>query len=95
MMAKSSVGVRSRTTGKPRLQQLKLGRRDRLDHSGAEQVVVAHVIRMCQLESMPKMIQVRNVPDELHRELVRRAKAKPSDMLYSLNISFLNTQRLL
>lgn len=25
---------------------------------------------------MSKMIQVRNVPDRLHRELVRRAKAK-------------------
>ncbi len=25
---------------------------------------------------MPKMIQVRNVPDALHRELVRRAEAR-------------------
>ena len=25
---------------------------------------------------MPKMIQVRNVPDELHQELVRRARAR-------------------
>lgn len=25
---------------------------------------------------MPKMIQVRNVPDRLHRELVRRARAQ-------------------
>jgi plasmid stability protein len=25
---------------------------------------------------MPKMIQVRNVPDQLHRELVRRAQAR-------------------
>lgn len=25
---------------------------------------------------MPTMIQVRNVPDRLHRELVRRAKAR-------------------
>jgi hypothetical protein len=25
---------------------------------------------------MPKMIQVRNVPDRTHRELVRRAKAR-------------------
>jgi plasmid stability protein len=25
---------------------------------------------------MPKMIQVRNVPDRLHRELLRRAKAR-------------------
>ncbi len=25
---------------------------------------------------MPKMIQVRNVPDEFHRELVRRARAR-------------------
>jgi plasmid stability protein len=31
---------------------------------------------MCQLEGMPKMIQVRNVPDELHRELMRRAKSR-------------------
>ena len=35
-----------------------------------------HAIHMCQLESMPKMIQVRNVPDRLHRELVRRARSK-------------------
>jgi plasmid stability protein len=25
---------------------------------------------------MPKMIQVRNVPDRLHRELMKRAKAR-------------------
>jgi hypothetical protein len=25
---------------------------------------------------MPKMIQVRNVPDRLHRELVKRARAR-------------------
>lgn len=25
---------------------------------------------------MPKMLQVRNVPDELHRELIRRADAR-------------------
>jgi plasmid stability protein len=25
---------------------------------------------------MPKMIQIRNVPDRLHRELTRRAKAR-------------------
>ena len=25
---------------------------------------------------MPKMIQVRNVPDQLHRELVKRARAR-------------------
>jgi plasmid stability protein len=25
---------------------------------------------------MPKMIQVRNVPDKLHRELTRRARAR-------------------
>jgi plasmid stability protein len=25
---------------------------------------------------MPKMIQVRNVPDRLHKELVRRARAR-------------------
>lgn len=31
---------------------------------------------MCNSYGMPKMIQVRNVPEELHRELVRRAKAR-------------------
>ncbi len=25
---------------------------------------------------MPKMVQIRNVPDRLHRELVRRARAR-------------------
>lgn len=29
---------------------------------------------MCNLSSMSKMIQVRNVPDALHAELVRRAE---------------------
>jgi hypothetical protein len=29
---------------------------------------------------MPKMIQVRNVPDRLHRELVRRARANDESL---------------
>ena len=32
-----------------------------------------HVQHMCYIGDMAKMIQVRNVPDRLHRELVRRA----------------------
>jgi hypothetical protein len=31
---------------------------------------------MCELGTMSKMIQVRNVPDALHRELLRRARAR-------------------
>jgi len=31
---------------------------------------------MCNGVGMSKMIQVRNVPDKLHRELVRRAAAR-------------------
>ncbi|MHB1194185.1 MAG: FitA-like ribbon-helix-helix domain-containing protein [Longimicrobiales bacterium] len=31
---------------------------------------------MCHSLIMPTMIQVRNVPDPLHRELVRRARAR-------------------
>jgi plasmid stability protein len=31
---------------------------------------------MCNIVAMPKMIQVRNVPDRLHRELRRRAKER-------------------
>jgi antitoxin FitA len=31
---------------------------------------------MCNAEWVSKMIQVRNVPERLHRELVRRAKAR-------------------
>jgi len=34
---------------------------------------MAHVQHMCQALRMTKMIQVRNVPEELHGELVRRA----------------------
>jgi hypothetical protein len=30
---------------------------------------------MCHAQRMSKMVQVRNVPDRLHRELVRRARA--------------------
>lgn len=32
--------------------------------------------RMCHRGSVPKMIQVRDVPSRLHRELVRRAKRR-------------------
>ena len=32
------------------------------------------MLHMCNARSMPKMIQVRNVPDRLHRELMRRAR---------------------
>lgn len=35
---------------------------------------LAHAIRMRDHAVMPKMLQVRNVPDELHAELVRRAR---------------------
>lgn len=31
---------------------------------------------MCYVAGMPKMIQIRNVPDELHKALLRRAKAR-------------------
>ena len=35
------------------------------------------MLHMCEpSQPMAKMIQVRNVPDGLHRELVRRAKAR-------------------
>jgi hypothetical protein len=37
---------------------------------------VTHAERMCEPDRMAKMIQVRDVPDRLHRELVRRAKAQ-------------------
>ena len=37
---------------------------------------VAHVMHMCEPGRMAKMIQVRNVPDKLHRELTKRAKAR-------------------
>lgn len=37
---------------------------------------VAHVERMCDIPGVTKMIQVRNVPARLHRELVRRARAR-------------------
>ena len=33
-------------------------------------------MHMCDAASMSKMIQVRNVPDKLHRELKRRARAR-------------------
>jgi hypothetical protein len=39
-------------------------------------VLLAHAMRMRQAVHMAKMIQVRDVPDRLHRELVRRAKAR-------------------
>lgn len=37
---------------------------------------IAHVQHMCHGVRMSKMIQVRNVPDKLHRELVRRAERR-------------------
>ena len=33
-------------------------------------------MHMCHSHDVPKMIQVRNVPDRLHRELVRRARRR-------------------
>jgi antitoxin FitA len=38
--------------------------------------LLAHVMHMWHPFRMAKMIQVRNVPDRLHRELVRRARAR-------------------
>lgn len=37
---------------------------------------VAHALRMWHARRMSKMIQVRHVPDRLHRELVRRARRR-------------------
>jgi plasmid stability protein len=37
---------------------------------------IAHVMHMSHLPCMSKMVQVRNVPERLHRELVRRARAR-------------------
>lgn len=37
---------------------------------------LAHVRHMCHPAGMAVMIQVRNVPDSVHRELVRRAQAR-------------------
>ena len=42
----------------------------------AENPSLAHVLRMRHAPRMPKMIQVRSVPDRLHRELVRRARKR-------------------
>src|SRR5437762_11806157 len=42
----------------------------------AENRSLAHVERMRHGPRMPKMIQVRSVPDRLHRELVRRARKR-------------------
>ncbi len=39
-------------------------------------VEVAHALHMCPSCGMTKMIQVRNVPDRLHRKLVKRASAR-------------------
>lgn len=33
-------------------------------------------MHMCNAERMPKMIQVRNVPDDLHQKLVHRARLR-------------------
>lgn len=35
---------------------------------------IAHVLHMWNEDHMAKMIQVRNVPDRLHREITRRAR---------------------
>ncbi len=37
---------------------------------------LAHALRMCNDHLVARMIQVRNVPARLHRELLRRAKAR-------------------
>ena len=37
---------------------------------------LAHVHHMLQLQGMARMIQVRNVPAGLHKELMRRARAR-------------------
>lgn len=50
--------------------------RDRLTLVAKADRDLAHVIHMCNRRGMPKMIQVRNVPDRLHRELKRRARAR-------------------
>ena len=39
-------------------------------------IFLAHAQHMCEPGDMAKMIQVRNVPDWLHKELVRRADAE-------------------
>jgi hypothetical protein len=41
-------------------------------------------MHMCQLLGMAKMIQVRNVPDRLHRELVRRARTRGETLTHYL-----------
>jgi hypothetical protein len=41
--------------------------------------------RTCDsMEGMPKMIQVRNVPDRLHRELMRRARTRGETLTHYL-----------
>jgi plasmid stability protein len=42
----------------------------------AARAVLEHVRRMWHSLRMPKMIQVRNVPERLHRELQRRARTR-------------------
>ena len=37
-------------------------------------------MRMWQADRVPKMIQIRNVPDWLHREIERRARAQGMTM---------------
>lgn len=39
-------------------------------------LMVEHVQHMRHTDSMTKMLQVRNIPDRLHRELVKRAKTR-------------------
>jgi plasmid stability protein len=46
------------------------------EQGARSRAALAHVIHMCNPPSMAKMIQVRNVPDALHRELMKRARAR-------------------
>ena len=48
----------------------------RLRGTGGGESRIDHVRHMCHALHMSKMIQVRNVPDRLHRELTKRAKAR-------------------
>jgi hypothetical protein len=68
----------SQASGTPpcRILQWKSGVRRCHSGRGYRGPGLAHVIRMCQILGMAKMIQVRDVPDRLHRELVRRARLR-------------------
>src|SRR3970282_235198 len=48
----------------------------RTDRVRSPRPVLAHAQRMQHADHMSKMIQIRHVPACLHRELVRRAKAR-------------------